>query len=121
MTFFDVYIGDLDDPSFKWEGGDWNGNSPRSVVGLFPNISREEPFSQVQDLIHTGALVGKQTDWGSWVAIASREALLQLINDWYGEEQIYLECEKDNETALDIRELVSNLEPKDYALVAMES
>ena len=121
MTFFDVYIGDLDDPRFKWDGGDWNGNSPRSVVGLLPNISREEPFRQVQNLIDTGVLAGKQTDWGCWVAIASREALLQIINDWYGDEQIYLQFEKDNETASDIRVLVSKLDSKDYALVALES
>ncbi len=121
MTFFDVYIGDLDDPDFKWDGGDWNGNMPRSVVGLFPKLSREEPFRQVQDLIDTGALVGKQTDWGCWVAIASREVLLQIINDWYGDEQIYLLFEMDTETALDIRELVSNLDSKDYALVALET
>ena len=121
MTFFDVYIGDLADPDFKWDGGDWNGNSPKSVVGLLPNISREEPFRQVQNLIHTGSLVGKQTDWGCWVGVASREALLQIINNWYGDEPIYLAYERDTESAPDIRELVSQLDVKDYALVALES
>lgn len=121
MTFFDVYVGELEDPGFKWVGGDWNGNSPRAVVGLLPSISRDEPFRKVQHLIHTGDLVGKQTDWGCWVAIASRAKLLQLIDEWYGDKPVYLMYEKDTESGPDIRELISQLQSKDYALVAMES
>jgi len=30
MTYCSTYIGDLDDPSFNWNGGDWNGNIPRN-------------------------------------------------------------------------------------------
>lgn len=26
--YLDVYIGWLDDPSFSWDGGDWDGNVP---------------------------------------------------------------------------------------------
>ena len=29
MTYCSTYIGDLAAPSFKWNGGDWNGNIPR--------------------------------------------------------------------------------------------
>jgi hypothetical protein len=28
MTYSSTYIGDLADPSFSWDGGDWNGNIP---------------------------------------------------------------------------------------------
>ena len=123
MTFFDVYIGDLDDPDFHWDGGNWNGNSPRGVSPLLPNTEREEPFRRVQGLIHTGTLVGKQTDWGCWVAIASREVLSQLIHEWYGDGEIYLSDLDDNyeNVSLELHVLISNLNPKNYALVAIES
>jgi len=31
MTTIDHWIGSLEDPSFKWEGGDWSGNTPKSI------------------------------------------------------------------------------------------
>jgi hypothetical protein len=31
MTYCSTYIGDLSDPSFHWDGGDWNGNIPRGI------------------------------------------------------------------------------------------
>ena len=38
MTACDVYIGDLDDPEFHWDGGDWNGNVPRAIASVFPPV-----------------------------------------------------------------------------------
>ena len=125
MTFYDCYIGDLDDPDFHWDGGDWNGNSPKGITRALPSLGREDPFDRIQDLIHTGTLVGKQTDWGCWVAIASRETLLGLINEWYGDESIYVSVldddDDDKEETRELHELVSKLDPKNYALVALES
>ena len=36
MTYCSTYIGDLDHPEFKWEGGDWSGNIPPRLGPLFP-------------------------------------------------------------------------------------
>jgi len=38
MTICTVYIGDLDDPTFNWEGGDWSGNIPKSISDEFPSM-----------------------------------------------------------------------------------
>jgi hypothetical protein len=40
MSFLDVYIGDLNDPSFRWDGGDWNGNVPTRLSPFFPGGDR---------------------------------------------------------------------------------
>jgi len=63
--YLDVYIGRLDDPDFKWEGGDWNGNVPRRESPFFPDSpGRERLFYTVVNRIETGRYTGKQTDWG---------------------------------------------------------
>ena len=61
------------------------------------------------------------------MAIASREVLLQLINEWYGSEPIYLRIKDDDDDFFaegelhELHEFISNLDPKNYALVAIES
>ena len=36
MTYYDAYVGRLDDPNFHWDGGDWNGNVPHRLSPFFP-------------------------------------------------------------------------------------
>jgi hypothetical protein len=43
MTFCSTYIGDLEDPAFKWDGGDWNGNIPSGIGPIFP--PEPEPYN----------------------------------------------------------------------------
>ena len=68
MTSFDLYIGDLDDPNFHWEGGNWNGNSPRGATDVHVGVDRFT-FGKFTNKIGSGGLPGKQTDWGCWVVI----------------------------------------------------
>ncbi len=38
MTICEVYVGDLKDPTFKWRGGNWNGNIPARLSPIFPPL-----------------------------------------------------------------------------------
>jgi hypothetical protein len=62
MSYLDVYIGDLNDPTFKWHGGDWNGNVPTRLSPFFPDGERVRRALLAR--IEAGTYVGKQTDWG---------------------------------------------------------
>ena len=79
MTSFDLYIGDLDDPKFHWEGGDWNGNSPRGVTGVHVSVDRFT-FDKFTNMIDEGELPGIQADWGCWVARLKREEIEAVLS-----------------------------------------
>lgn len=84
MTFRDAYIGDLDAPGFRWEGGNWSGNSPTALGPLFPPMGgNQSAFDKVRELVAAGDLPGKQTDWGCWVVKVSKAQLRELITQWY--------------------------------------
>jgi len=70
----DVYIGLADDPTFKWEGGDWNGNVPKRITPPFPCVHRS-----VEDLKHRNPLSYDSKSW----AMACSDFGLNLIQlDW---------------------------------------
>ena len=75
MTSFDLYIGDLDDPNFHWEGGGWNGNSPRGATDVHVGVDRFT-FGKFTNKINC-----KQTDWGCWVARLRREEIEAVLSD----------------------------------------
>jgi hypothetical protein len=85
MTYYDVYIGRLDDPSFSWDGGNWNGNVPHRLSPFFPPYAR--PGLRVWDEFHrrlaSGEFKGRQTDWGGWVAPASKAQIEAFMADLY--------------------------------------
>ncbi len=79
MTAYRSYIGDMDDPNFEWEPSDDKyriGNLPRR---LLPTESFEQLGIGVLWLmkqIESGALTGRQIDWGAWaVAMTGAEIL----------------------------------------------
>jgi hypothetical protein len=83
MTYRDVYIGDLDDPNFHWDGGNWRiGNIPRRKSPFFPSVMAV-PFWSLLRKIKAGELDGKQTDWGGWVARATKKQIHEFIASVY--------------------------------------
>ncbi len=83
----DVYIGELDDPFLKWEGGDHNGNVPHFKLA-FPYRDKWEAFWRVVRKIETGEFLGKQTDWAGWVAKVNKiqiAGILRELNEGEGE------------------------------------
>ena len=110
MTYYDVYIGDLSDPDFKWEDGDPHGNVPKRISPFFPGSSiGAGPFWRLIRLIDNGALQGKQTDWGGWTAAATKEQIEQFVAE---------HCPSISD---ELRQFIAGLDPSGtYALVAAE-
>ena len=80
--YLDLYVGDLDDPEFSWEGGDWNGNVPRRRSPFFPQ-ARRHGYSEFIDRVSGGVYPGKQTDWGGWVAKMTPAQIRAFIAEFY--------------------------------------
>jgi len=121
MTIHNVYIGDLQDPKFSWDDGDWDSNVPSRVSEMFPPAN-VELFFEVIHLIKDGKLEGKQTDFGGWVAKVRKDQILQLISFWYDADPYQSEFEAHLQGWWKkFRDSISKLEDdKVYGLVATE-
>lgn len=116
MSFIDVYIGDLDDEGFSWEGGDYNGNIPRRLSSKFP-LGRMV-FSDIVGKILRSELEGKQVDFGGWVAKLTAKELDDYVLSYYKSYEIKSVVEDVDK----IRGFISELKKdKKYALVACET
>jgi hypothetical protein len=93
MTMCSVYVGNLDDEKFCWEGGDWNGNVPTSITSHFPP-AREHYNGLYHDWLKTSEIEWKQTDFGGWVAKVSKSQILEYIEFCYGTDPSYTDPEK---------------------------
>jgi hypothetical protein len=64
------------------------------------------------DRIDEGRLEGRQVDWGSWVAKATRAEILTFVDEVYANDPASLDT---------VRSFVEGLDPDEtYALVASE-
>ena len=112
----DVYIGTLDDPAFRWEGGNWSGNIPARISPVFPAVNYK-PFFELITRIENGTYIGKRTDWAGWAARVSKADVKKFIEE--------MAANFVPETSDSMRELdtfVENLNSnEEYALVACES
>ena len=87
----DVYIGLSNDPSFKWEGGDWNGNIPKRITPTFPcavhrsseDLHPGSPLSYENTYwvpaCKDFGLELVQLDWGAFGAKINKSQILDLI------------------------------------------
>ncbi len=115
MSYLDVYIGDLNDPTFHWDGGDWNGNVPTRLSPFFPDGSRIQRV--ILDRISSGAFDGKQTDWGGHVARVTRQQLKDLLDEQLG----VTAAEGSLSDSRELRDFVNRLNPRKlHALVCTE-
>ena len=86
MPYSDVYIGELDDPRFSWDEGNWTSNIPRPISPFFPPIKGEDdrPFRALIDRIKKGEYNGKQTAYAGWVARVKKREIKSFAEDMYG-------------------------------------
>jgi hypothetical protein len=119
-----VYVGDLEDPNFSWDGGDWNGNAPRHLSPDFPPTFGPTygPWSIIYRRIRDGQLPGRQTDWGAWVAPVTGREVVAVVEELYGDGYPMGDTFPHLQAALDrlLRWLESIDPARLYALVAME-
>ena len=85
MTFCSTYLGDLEDPTFKWDGGDWNGNIPSSIGPIFPP-EPEHYNGRFHSWVEKARVPCKQTDFDGWVARVNKQQILEYISYCYGED-----------------------------------
>ena len=113
VSYFDVYIGFLDDSTFFWDGGNWQGNVPAMRSPFFPR-GELQPFLEVVRRIDAGQYEGKRTDWGGWVAKVSKAQILTLLDELYTAEWF--------KVAADLKNFCVELDDtRLYALVAAET
>lgn len=86
MTYCSTYIGDLEDPSFKWDDGDWNGNIPRSIGPDFPP-EPEHYNGRFHSWVSETGVICKQTDFDGWVARVNKQQILSYIKYCYGADK----------------------------------
>ena len=117
MTDCSVYVGRLTDRRFKWDGGDWNGNVPRSISPSFPP-AREHYNAVFHAWVEKAGVECKQTDFGGWVAKVSKSQIEDYVRFCYeGQEDLPWVSQELPE----LRVWVSKLNAKTiYALVAKE-
>jgi hypothetical protein len=85
MTYCSTYIGDLDHPEFKWEGGDWNGNIPPRLGPVFPPGPKHY-HATFDAWVDQAGVINKQTDFDGWVARVTQPQILDFIEFCYGLE-----------------------------------
>jgi hypothetical protein len=126
MTICTVYIGDLDDPDFCWDGGDWNGNIPKPLASDFPPVGGHYNKCFHRWVDKTG-IEFRKTDFGGWVCRVKPRQLADYIEYCYGTDSMYTNPDKKlawehlNDRLDNLREVVASLdEEKRYALVATE-
>ena len=114
MIYCSTYIGDLADPSFNWDGGDWNGNIPRGISPAFPPAPTPNSYNKkFHDWVAGTKVTCKQTDYGGWVARVGKAQLLDFIRYCYGSD--------GDEAVNKLIKFVNSLEDTgQYALVAEE-
>ena len=111
MTYCSTYIGDLDDPSFSWDDGDWHGNIPRRLGESFPG-PLEHYNRQFHSWVAEAGVTWKQTDFGGWVAKVDKAQILEFIHYCYGSSS--------DKRIKELIRFVEELEDKTYGLVAEE-
>jgi len=113
-----AYIGDLQDVTFHWEGGNWNGNIPKR---LSPNIwFAHDVRHTMLSLIKEGKLIGKQTDWGSYVAKVTKKDIETVLNLVEARNEGIIPHFTENPLD-DVKKYLGNLNSDtEYALVTAE-
>lgn len=123
MTACDVYIGDLEDPSFHWDGGNVSGNIPNSISPIFPHIWGHYS-AKFHDWVARTGVVSKKTDYSGWVAIVRKDQIEDFLKHAYGDDDRYTDSVSglvhDDQLVI-LQRFVEGLDPeRDYALVSAQ-
>lgn len=112
MAEVEVFIGDLEDPAFQYEGGDWNHNYPKRISPFLPDGS--DLFYKILDGIYKKELVGRQTDWGSHTCLLYPYEMIQVLSGHYAHSRKGEDVER-------LFRMILDLDPGiQYGLVACE-
>lgn len=93
MTMCSVYVGNLDDEKFCWDGGDWNGNVPSPITSQFP-CAQQHYNGLYHDWLKVVGVEFKKTDFGGWVAKVTKSQILDYIDFCYGTDSTYVDPQR---------------------------
>ena len=112
MSFRDVYIANLEDPSFDGHApATGSEDVPVPVSPLFPYASR--PYFQLLSDLEKGVHFGRQVDAATWIVKMTKVKLLRFIEDSYSGG--------DAADLVPLLTFVGTLvDDKEYAVVAIE-
>ena len=83
MAFYNIYVGNADDPKFHWDGGNYNGNIPSILLDLgSPGLMG---CAKARQLLESQKYGGKVLDWGSSGARVLKEQILDFANEFFPE------------------------------------
>lgn len=117
MTVCVVYVGDLADPTFKWEGGDWNGNVPARLSPEFPPMAGHYNAA-FHAWVKAKGVTCEKTDFGGWVARVTKAHIFEFLAEAYrGNEELPWVVDRLPELKRFVETL---LEAHEYGLVATE-
>jgi len=120
MTYLDVYIGDLNDPDFKWEGSKESSNCPKRISPFFPPNTPKSVWDAVVDLTKSDKFEGKQTDWGCFVIKMTKKQIKDFIAEFYGKNKKF-DLKHLQKQMNELLNFIEGLDDKkQYALVASE-
>jgi hypothetical protein len=129
MTTCAVYIGDLNDPSFDWDGDDDATSIPSGLSPEFPP-NKEPLLGCFHEWVERSGVECKLTWHEVWVARVTKAQIHDYIEYCYGSDPSYNDPDKwltwegrpylvDRLDA--VKEFVAGLDRQEqYALVAME-
>jgi hypothetical protein len=116
MTVCEVFVGDLKDPTFKWDGGNWNGNIPARLSPIFPPLPGNYNRTYEEWVAKVGAK-SKQTDFGGQVAKVTKSQIEQFVATVYRDD----DRARHTESFAELAAVIAALDDKQtYGLVATE-
>jgi hypothetical protein len=82
MSFYNLYIGNANDPKFKWDGGDYAYNIPEIILDL-GGIGLAG-CAEARNLLESPKYGGKVLDWGSSGARLTKARIIEFLCDFHG-------------------------------------
>jgi len=80
MSYYDLYVGDADDPGLRWEGGNYNGNIPRVILAVGSiNILA---CVAARSLLEGPKYGGRELDWGASGARLTRDRIIEFLEEF---------------------------------------
>ena len=86
MAFYDLRLGRAEDPKFKWEGGDFNGNIPTTIID-FGSVGGLSGCAEARRLLESPKYGGRVLDWGASGAKLSKVRVIEFLTEFYSDEQ----------------------------------
>lgn len=127
--FMDVYVGYLDTTdTFNYDGGDWNGNTPKRITSIFP--FSHDVWRLIMSKMKNQEFEGKQTDWGAYVVKVNKEQIIDIFEEVVSKNKSIIEFvgrqktykDKDVYNIQNIRNELNQLDSNTlYALTCRET